>query len=99
MNYKMLEKFGNNCNQWNLKVNVDKTKVMIFSKGRQMQNLKNFTMNETNIEIDEFSYLGIMLNRTGNFNNAINKQAEKATKAMYAVLQKEEILICLLNVM
>ena len=35
------------------------------------------------------NYLGILFNRTGNFNKAIKKQAEKATKAMFEVLKRD----------
>jgi hypothetical protein len=44
-------------------------------------------LNGSELEIvNEFNYLGILFNRTGNFNNkAIKKQAEKATKAMFEV--------------
>ena len=47
-------------------------------------------MNGSELEIvNEFNYLGILFNRTGNFNNkAIKKQAEKATKAMFEVLKR-----------
>jgi hypothetical protein len=41
-------------------------------------------LNGSELEIvNEFNYLGILFNRTGNFNKAIKKQAEKATKAMF----------------
>jgi hypothetical protein len=44
----------------------------------------HFSLNGSEIEIvNEFNYLGILLNRTGNFNKAITKQAEKAKQAMY----------------
>jgi hypothetical protein len=47
-------------------------------------------LNGSELEIvNAFNYLGILFNRTGNFNNkAIKKQAEKATKAMFEVLKR-----------
>ena len=46
-------------------------------------------MNGSELEIvNEINYLGILFNRTGNFNKAIKKQAEKATKAMFEVLKR-----------
>ena len=46
-------------------------------------------MNGSESEIvNEFNYLGILFNRTGNFNKAIKKQAEKATNAMFEVLKR-----------
>jgi hypothetical protein len=38
--------------------------------------------------VKEFNYLGILLNRTGNFNLAIKAQADKGTRAMYEIKKK-----------
>ena len=84
----ILNKFGEYCNTWRLKANTDKTKVIVFSRRIQSTNLK-FTLNGSELEIvNEFNYLGILFNRTGNFNKIIKKQAEKATKAMFEVLKR-----------
>ena len=46
-------------------------------------------MNGSELEIvNEFSYLGILFNRTGHFNKTIKKQAEKATKSMFEALRR-----------
>ena len=83
----ILNKFGEYCNNWRLKANTDKTKVIFFSRGRQSTNLK-FTLNGSELEIvNEFNYLGILFNRTGNV-KAIKKYAKKATKAMFEVLKR-----------
>ena len=48
-----------------MKVNVDKTKIVAFSKGRLPRNLI-FNYNGTNIEIvKDFNLLGIYFSRTG----------------------------------
>ena len=71
-----------------MKVNAEKTKCFIFSRGRPFVDI-HFSLNGSEIEIvNEFNYLGILLNRTGNFNKAITKQAEKAKQAMYEVLKR-----------
>jgi hypothetical protein len=71
-----------------LKVNAEKTKIFIFSRGRPLVDI-HFSLNGSEIEIvNKFNYLGILLNRTGNFNKAITKQAEKAKQAMYEVLKR-----------
>jgi hypothetical protein len=50
-----------------MKVNVDKTKTVVFSKGRLPRNLI-FNYNGTNIEIvKDFNYLGIYFSRTESF--------------------------------
>ena len=51
-------------------MNVDKTKIMIFSRGRQPKNLK-FSLHGLELEVvNSFTYLRIILSKTGNFNLA-----------------------------
>jgi hypothetical protein len=38
--------------------------------------------------VNEFNYLGILFNRTGNFNKIFKKQVEKATKTKFEVLKR-----------
>ena len=59
-----------------------------FSRGRPLVDIQ-FSLNGSEIEIvNEFNYLVILLNRTGNFNKAITKQAEKAKQDMYEVSKR-----------
>ena len=76
------------CDTWKMKVNVDKTKRIVFSKGRLPRNLI-FNSNRTNIEIvKDFNYLGIYFSQTGSFKVCKNHLSEKAIKAMYEVIKK-----------
>jgi hypothetical protein len=60
-------------------------KILCFASGRLPNNLY-FRYDNRDIEIvKEFNYLGILLNRTGNFNLAIKAQADKETRAMYEI--------------
>jgi hypothetical protein len=53
----LLDKFYLYCDTWKIKVNVDKTKIVVFSKGRLPRNLI-FNYNGTNIEtVKDFNYL------------------------------------------
>lgn len=55
------------CEKWKLQVNVEKTKIIIFGKGRQISNV-SFLFNGNEIEIvKEFKYLGVIFSRTGSF--------------------------------
>jgi phage gpG-like protein len=55
-----LDAFYEYCNLWKLKVNADKTKVMVFGNGRLPQNL-SFSYDNLNIVIvKNFNYLGII---------------------------------------
>ena len=66
-----LNRFHEYCTTWKLKVDVEKTKILCFASGRLPNNLY-FRYDNRDIEIvEEFNYLGILLNRTGNFNLAI----------------------------
>ena len=77
--------FSEYCKFWQLKVNVEKTKILVFSRGRLPNNL-TFTFNEMEIGIvSEFNYLGVLLSKSGNFSMAKKAQVEKATKAMFEV--------------
>jgi hypothetical protein len=79
------------CEKWNLKVNTNKSKVMVFSKGRLPINL-NFKMNDMELEIvSEFIYLGTMFQRIGSFKKNKINLAEKASKAMYDILNKGRV--------
>ena len=84
----MLNTFYEYCEEWKMKINTNKTKVLIFSSGRMPANLK-FTVNCNNIEIvKEYKYLGILFSRSGSFLSNKKYLKEQATKAMYSVLKK-----------
>ena len=80
---KQLDSLYDYCVQWKLKVNVQKSKIVIFSRGRILQNV-HFYYNGTELEIvNDFSYLGVIFSRTGNFS--------KAKAAMYDIIRKGKL--------
>jgi hypothetical protein len=82
-----LNSFQDYCSIWKLKVNTDKSKVMVFSRGKLPRNL-NFSLNGEKLEIvNSLNYLGIELSRTGNLKRAKQSIAGKATVAFYEVLK------------
>ena len=83
-----LNAFQTYCEIWNLTINTEKTKVMIFSYGRISKNV-HFYINNKELEIvSEFKYLGIYLSRSGSFNAAKKHIAEQANKATFSLLKK-----------
>jgi hypothetical protein len=51
------------CEEWGLKINVDKTKVLVFKKGRKLSRDEKWWLDGKEIEIvKEIMYLGEMLN-------------------------------------
>ena len=62
----LLNDIENYCNLWGLKINTQKTKAMVFEKGRHTH--QDFYINNTLIEIVEsFKYLGITFFKNGNW--------------------------------
>jgi hypothetical protein len=69
--------------KWRLKINTDKTKVMVFNKNGKMT-CDNFLLGEKALEtVKTYTYLGIEFNNCGSFNNAMLTLSQKATKAMF----------------
>jgi hypothetical protein len=76
------------CQKWHLQVNTDKTKIVIFSRGK-IRKKPVFKFGEKTIDIeDSYVYLGTTFNYNGSFTNAIDKQIQQAKRAMYSLLAK-----------
>lgn len=71
------------CDNWGLKVNIAKTKIMVFRKrGRLLPN-ESWTYGGQNIEVvDDFNYLGTVFNYTGNYTLNQEHLIGKALKAL-----------------
>ena len=75
-----LNVFGEYYKKWKLKVNAEKINSFIFSRGRPLVDIY-FSLNGSEIEIvNEFNYLGILLNKTGNFNKAITSKQKRPNR-------------------
>ena len=76
------------CNRWQLTVNVSKTKIVIFSRGK-VRKYQDFTFGEGKLEVvQDYIYLGSKFNYNGKFNKAISKQVTQAKRAMFDLLTK-----------
>ena len=72
------------CQTWKLKVNTDKTKIMVFRKGGRLSKNLNFHYDGNSIEIvNKFSYLGIAFTSGGSFKQTQNTLAGQAQKAVF----------------
>ena len=77
------------CDIWALKVNLDKTKVIIFSKGKVRKYKSFFKFGSDTIDIvEDYVYLGTTFNYNGNFNKAKAKQVLQARKANFSLSAK-----------
>ena len=76
------------CDLWKLKINVSKTKVVVFSRGK-VRNVRQFTLGQSPVQrVDDYVYLGVKVNYNTKLNKAVRKQYEQGLKAMYALLSK-----------
>ena len=77
------------CTTWHLSVNETKTKVVIFSRGKQRKELPIFKYGEAVLEIvDEYKYLGVIFNYDGTFKKCQSDLIAKAKKAMFSLIRQ-----------
>ena len=77
-----LNEFNNYCQTWKLKININKTKVVVF--GARNTNAYQFKLGDAIVEItDKYKYLGIYFSQSRSFLNARKHIVEQAKKAMY----------------
>lgn len=78
-----ISKLSTYCSQWRLEVNLDKTKVIKFSKsGRICTNI--FFFNNSQIQcVQDYKYLGIVFCSSGSMNRARQNIHDRALKALF----------------
>lgn len=82
----MLKDVENYCNVWGLKINTQKTKAMIFEKGRHTT--YDFYIYNTRIElVNSFKYLGITLYKNGYWSRTQKGIAQHASFAWYNLMK------------
>ena len=76
------------CKDWCMKININKTKVIIFNKSGRLIT-RNFNINNQSIEcVKTYKYLGIMLTASGKFQRAQKVLFNKAMKASYKLYKE-----------
>ena len=72
------------CHKWKLKVNIDKSKVMVFRKGGHLRQNLSFKCGHVDLEIvSKYNYLGIVFMTGGSFNTAQSTLSGQAQKAIF----------------
>jgi len=75
------------CNTWDLKINTEKTKVVIFNKPRS-QLTPIYKIGSSTIEYStHYKYLGIILSENGSYKPAITTLANQASKALFMLMR------------
>ena len=76
------------CNNWSLTVNVEKTKIVIFSRGK-LRIVPHFVFGNDQVEVvGDFRYLGITFNFNNKFNKCKSYLHDQASRAMFSLIQK-----------
>ena len=85
---------------WNLTVNVDKTKIMVFRKGGVLAEDLKWYFNGVEIEIvSQFNYLGVVFTPGGSFIQATKTLSGKALRALCSLLSITKSLEVPLDIM
>ena len=78
-----LDRLYDYCQQWKLKLNIKKTKVMVIKK-RKITASYNFIFGtDTLAEADSYNYLGLLINHNGSFTEAVQALKNKSYKALF----------------
>ena len=87
----LLDKLYQYTTDWGLKINTVKTKVLIFQKRRQ-QLTRSWKLNDAILDVvDNFCYLGLKINYTGNVEfttKALSDQALRAANGLLALFKR-----------
>ena len=75
------------CKEWSLKINVQKTKIVIIRNGGKLyDNEKLYINNNTEIEVvNKFTYLGLCFYYNGKFTEAEKQLAVQGHKAVFSL--------------
>ena len=79
-----LDLLSDYCKRWTLKINVSKTKIMIFRKSGQLPRNMAFVYDNEPLEIvNTMRYLGIVFTPGGSFSEAQNTLAGQAQNSIF----------------
>ena len=83
-----LNVYNDYCEQWKLTVNINKSKVVIFSKGRQAN--YSFVHTDQTMDIErDYKYLGMLFSKSGSFYSAKKQLANQAEREMYSLIENQ----------
>ena len=80
----LLDKLYQYCCKWNISVNIDKTKTLVFKSGNRHENVVLRYAGSLLTNVKSFTYLGLTLSSNGKFYQAQKALAEQATKALFS---------------
>ena len=86
---KALDALFDYCKLWDLKVNTEKTNIVIFSRGK-IRVYPTFKFGEENIQVvEDYTYLGTIMNFNARYSKAIHKQVTQSNRALFSLRSKQ----------
>lgn len=83
----MINRLERYCINWSMKVNLDKSKIMVFRKGGRLAEHEKWTFNGAYVEIvNSYCYLGVKLSTKMSFTEHIQDRSKSAKASVYMVL-------------
>ena len=79
---KKLEKY---CHKWQLTVNTNKTKILVFQGGCQPAQIAFYYKENILTEVKEFNFLGNIIDSKGKFKKSIQELSKKGLKALFSL--------------
>ena len=77
------------CKKWRLVVNTKKTKIMHFRNVNTQQSTYEFKINEETLEyVDNYKYLGVIMNENMKYDSAIKRITDSAGRALGSIINK-----------
>ena len=84
-----LNSLSDYCSKWKIQINLDKTKIIIFSKGKRDFKKFRFALGNSEIEIvEKYKYLGIIFTYNGNMKHSSDDLYKKGLKAFFKLKSK-----------
>ncbi|CAG2207414.1 unnamed protein product [Mytilus edulis] len=74
------------CNKWNIEVNADKTKVVVFRNGFRPVDTHFFYDNKELQVVNSYVYLGVLLHYNGKFLHTQKRLAQQGSRAMSSLM-------------
>ena len=85
---RLLNKLGKYCQEWELKVSMEKTKVIVFKKGSKLARSERWLYLGQKLDVvDEYKYLGVIFKSNGCWKKHIEEVNIKANRACTSLLK------------
>ena len=90
-----LDRLSKYCQDWLLKINPTKTKVIVFQKKSRKSTMDkhNFMVSKEHVEIvNNYTYLGVKFSANGNFTNHKENFTAKTERSFFAARRYLDVL-------